>query len=122
MSPLRVLLLVLGPLIGVVAIAIPTYDWYYTKYVWPETIQREVLGVVLSASGELINHEGFSHYGQGMYRWRFRISKNSQLLNRFCIGQELAHCKFSRSREVSPDLARIVSYEEGILSVEEDWT
>lgn len=108
--------------LAVVASGLAARDWYYTRYIWPREIQQEVLGSLLAPSRSLVAYEGYSHYGQGMYRWRYKIDLASKELEALCAGQKIDKCMFSRSRVISEDVRQVVSYEGGILTVEEDWS
>jgi hypothetical protein len=106
----------------VVVLGLVARDWYYTRYVWPREIQQEVLGKLLAPSRSLVAYEGYSHYGQGMFRWRYKMDPASKELAALCAEQTIDKCVFSRSRVISEDVREVVSYEGGILTVEEDWS
>jgi hypothetical protein len=106
----------------VVAATFIARNWYYERYVWPREIQQQLLGGLLAPSGSLLQYEGYSHYGQGSFRWRYNVEKDSSLLRVLCGSQPIDSCIFRKARMVSKDVTQSVSYEGGILTVEEDWS
>jgi hypothetical protein len=106
--------------IGIAAFA--ARDWYYGRYVWPLEIQKEVLGGVLAPSSSLIEYKSSTHYADGTFRWRFKVEPGSKMLASLCDAQPIERCVFSKARIISEDVNRIVSYEAGILTVEENWS
>jgi hypothetical protein len=96
--------------------------WYYRHYVWPREIQQQLLGGQLAPSSSLVEYDGYSHYGQGAFRWRYKVEQQSKLLGTLCGDQRVDQCVFHRTRMLSDDVTQSVSYERGVLTVEEDWS
>lgn len=115
----RVLLVI--SLVGIGIAAFIARDWYNRRYVWPIEIQQALLGGLLAPSSALIQQEGYSHFGQGMYRWRYRVDPKTELLRSLCGPQRIDTCVFTKSRMVSSNVGQIVGYQTSVLTVEEDW-
>ena len=92
---------------------------FYERSVRPERIQEELLGVRLGLSGDLESMEGESNYGEGMYRWTYKIPQMTPELSRFCQGKNIHDCKFARSRKLSKDVTHSISFSASNLVVEE---
>lgn len=114
--------MLVGCLILVVAGAVfALHNWYYRRYLWPAEIQRNVVGVELAAGASLIGRESFSAYGQGMHRWKYDVSGGAGL-QRMCGVRLIKDCRFVQTRRVSSDVEQTLSYQDGILVVEEVWS
>ena len=98
------------------------YNWHYRKYIWPAEIQKKLLGSVVGHPADLIRQEGYSAYGEGLFRWEYVIRKNSRDLEHLCAGEALAKCRINRSIKLEDGVYQSVTYSSGILSVEEIWT
>jgi hypothetical protein len=107
--------------LGCVSVGLAIYDWYYKRYLWPAHIQRSVAGVELTSGATLINYDGYSAYGQGAHRWRYDAAENAPL-RRICAPSPIDSCRFIRTRRLNSDVEQTVSYEKGVLIVEEVWS
>lgn len=97
-------------------------NWYYEHYVGPREIQQQLLGGLLAPSSSLLDYDGYSHYGQGAFRWRYKVDPHSKLLGTLCGDQRIDQCVFHRTRMLSDDVTQSIRYEAGVLTVEEDWS
>jgi hypothetical protein len=72
--------------IGIVVAAIAIYGqgWYFDRYTWPRKIQREILGKVVVEHGALLTYAGFSHFGQGGFRWTYRVEPTNPTIAEYC--------------------------------------
>jgi hypothetical protein len=122
MKPVRMYVLVASVACSALAGLYVAHNWYYRRYVWPCEIQQQLLGGLLAPSNSLLEYDGYSHYGQGAFRWRYKVEQHSKLLGKLCGNQRLDQCVFHRTRMLSDDLTQSVSYRSGVLTVEEDWT
>jgi hypothetical protein len=109
-------------LVAVVAGAVYARIWYYGRYVWPADIQERVLGVVVVSADDLVEHTGFSHFGQGMYTWRYRVSDTNAEIIKLCSGRPIATCSFIKWKQLDPNVKLSVGLADGVLTLEEDWT
>lgn len=107
--------------LGCVGIGFALYNWYYIRYLWPADIQRSVAGVELASASALINYDGFSVYGQGIHRWMYEAIENPRL-RKMCAPKPISNCRFSRTRSLTSDVQQAVSFEGGVLIVEEVWS
>ena len=96
-------------------------DWYYRRYVWPSEIQHQLLGGLLARGRALTEYEGYAHYGQGMFHWRYKVERDSTLLAALCAGHQIDTCTFTKSRTPSADVSQVIAYANGVLTVEEGW-
>ncbi len=117
----RTVIAALAGLVLVSAVAMG-WNWHYRRHVWPKEIQAGVLGAQVVGSDELTTSEGFSAYGEGVFRWTYRISAADRTsLAQYCKGQELSDCRFSMSRQLNDGVFQSVTYRHGMLPVEEVW-
>lgn len=98
------------------------YGWYYRRYQWPIEIQKALLGRQVVEAKSLMDQEGYSAYGEGMFRWRYKIDKENKQLTILCRRQAIAVCKFSRTRQLSDGVTQTVTYSDGVLILEEVWS
>jgi hypothetical protein len=98
------------------------YNWHYRRYTWPAEIQSGLLGHVVASADELVRQEGNSAYGEGMFRWEYKMRNGSQHLQRLCAGKPLSTCEFTRSRQLEEGVSQAVRYYRGLLTVEEVWS
>lgn len=106
----------------VIAAAWSSWTWYYRSFVWPREIQTSILGSPIVDGRSLLGREGYSHYGEGMFRWRYRIYDGNSELARHCPDQRLTDCEFTKSRRVSAGVVQSITYSDGVLTVEEVWS
>lgn len=98
------------------------WNWHCRRYAWPQEIQISVLGVQVARCDELVSSEGFSAYGQGVFRWTYRIAaKGSSPLAQFCYGHGPDTCQFSKTKRLNDGVVQSVTYDDGMLTVEEIW-
>lgn len=117
----RLLIVALAGIV-LVGAALWGWNWQYRRYAWPKEIQTSVLGVQVVGSDELMSSEGFSAYGEGMFRWMYRVSPEDFIpLAQYCNGQEVSACQFTRTKRLSDGVVQSVTYAEGVLTVEELW-
>lgn len=107
--------------VGCVGIGLALYDWYYTRYIWPAEIQRSVAGGQLAPASALVNYDGFSAYGQGAHRWRYDAVESPRLRQK-CAARPISGCRFTETRRLNSDVEQTVSFEAGVLIVEEIWS
>ena len=101
--------------------AIAAHDWYDRRYAWPLAIQKYVIGENASDGATLIEYEGFSAFDQGAFTWRYASTDNAAL-RKLCGHDPVKNCHFVRSRFLTSNVLRMVSYERGILVVQEVWS
>lgn len=98
------------------------WNWHYRRDVWPKEIQASVLGAQVVGPDELASSEGFSAYGEGAFRWTYRIgTKDLMALAEYCNGQELETCRFTKSKRLNDGVVQSVTYSDGVLTIEEIW-
>ena len=97
------------------------YNWYYRTYKWPAEIQTSVLGSQIVDSASLLKREGYSHYGEGMFRWRYRIGSENPNLAWQCGNQTIEACRFTKTRRLADGVVQTATYSNGILTLEEVW-
>lgn len=114
-------MLIASLILVVAGAAFALHNWYYRRYLWPAEIQRNVVGVELANGASLIGRESFSAFGQGMHRWRYEVSGGAGL-QRMCGFRSIKDCRFVQSRRVSSEVEQTLSYQDGILVVEEIWS
>jgi hypothetical protein len=107
--------------VGCGAIGLLSYNWYYTRFLWPASVQRSVVGAELVSNSELNNYDGFTAYGQGAHRWTYDVVGNSHL-RKMCAPQPLSTCSFVRTRRLNSDVEQTVKLKTGVLIVEEVWS
>jgi hypothetical protein len=95
------------------------YDLHYRAVRWPARIQKETVGRVLATRNELLTQEDSFAWGEGFARWRYRFDLPSSRVGESCGSVDPKQCSFSRSRLVEEGVRVIVSYDDGILIVEE---
>ena len=88
--------------------ALWAYNWYYRRYTWPAEIQSGLLGHIVANADDLVRQEGNSSYGEGMFRWEYRLSGGSQHLQRLCDGKPLSVCEFTKSRQLEVGVSQTV--------------
>jgi hypothetical protein len=98
------------------------YKWYYRTYKWPAEIQTSVLGSRIVDSRSLLDREGYSHFGEGVFRWRYRIGSENTNLTKQCGDQPKDTCRFTKTRRLEDGVVQTATYSDGILIVEEVWS
>jgi hypothetical protein len=74
-------------------------------------------------SDALIDREGSSAYGEGAFRWRYRVDPRDPRLKPFCPAARTSKaCRFTRSRRISEGVDIYVSYSDGVMTLEEFWS
>ena len=121
MTRTRKSILVVVLALGCIGVGLAIYDWYFKRYLWPAAIQRSVAGVELTNGATLISYDGYSAYGQGAHRWRFDAVEDAPL-RQICGSSPISNCRFVRTRRLNGDVEQTVSYERGVLVVEEVWS
>lgn len=110
--------------LGIVALgAVGTIaqGWYYDQYVWPERIQKDLLGRAIARHAVLLHYQGFSHFGQGAFNWTYTVELSDEAIAEFCGSQVLVQCRFERKGKPAPNVQTFLIYERGTLLIEEDW-
>jgi hypothetical protein len=115
---------ILGTLVAVflVGVSLGAYNWHYRRYTWPAEIQSGLLGNVVAGADDLVRQEGYSAYGEGMFRWEYRMRSDNQYLPRLCDSEPLSTCEFTRSRQLEEGVSQVIRYSRGFLTVEEIWS
>jgi hypothetical protein len=108
--------------ITLAAVTCFTYNWYYNKYIWPEEIQISVIGRRIVGPGSLIDRVGYSHYGEGMFRWRYRVGATNGWVRSVCGIQTTGSCNYTKSRQISADVSQTITYSNGVVILEEVWS
>jgi len=98
------------------------YNLYYRAYGWPLEIQKGVLGGQVGDVASLLEREGYSAYGEGMFRWRYRVDKGNKRLAALCGNQAIPVCRFTRTRRLDDGVIQSAHYSDGILILEEVWS
>jgi hypothetical protein len=99
------------------------YDWYYRARIWPAELQQQLLGAEIVRSDALIDREGSSAYGEGRFRWRYRLDPRDPRLKKFCpAARAPGDCRFARSRRIAEGVDIYVSYSGGVMTFEEYWS
>jgi hypothetical protein len=97
-------------------------NWYDNKYGWPGRIQIELFGKQIVDPSALIYHDGFSHFGQGRFLWRYRVTSETPELMKLCHNQPLEKCSFSKDRVIKEGITLYGDYSQGVLTLDEDWS
>ena len=107
-----------------IGILLYAHDYHYRRYTWPADIQTKVLGGTQITDGAtLVSWESDSVvYGEGGFKWTFRLNVRNDHLKRLCGAQPVLKCKFTRSRHLSDGVDLFVEYADGILIIEEAWS
>jgi len=95
--------------------------WYYDAVAWPREIQMTLFGRQLTFHDDLIHHEGFSHGGQGAFRWDYRIEPGNRSVQALCATQPLQTCRWQRRARPDPNVSQEAVFQNGILTLEEGW-
>lgn len=98
------------------------YDRHYFGAIWPETVQKEVVGTTLVTEDALIASERHFAMGEGFARWRYRVEGQNPALRHLCGTTDLPRCSFTKSRQIEEGVGLTVTFSEGILTVEEWWS
>jgi hypothetical protein len=105
-----------------IAAALAGHHWYFQRYLWPAEIQSNLLGNQIADSDALIRREGYSAYGEGAFRWYYRVDSRRPELTRLCRGQPSATCRFTKSHKLREGIEQTVYYSNGVLLLEEIWS
>jgi hypothetical protein len=98
------------------------WNWHYCRYEWPDEIQVRVLGTAVAGAEDLVSYERFSAYGEGAFRWTYRIAGPRQApLAKYCKGNVLDGCRITKTKRLNEGVVQSVTYVEGTLIVEEIW-
>ena len=108
--------------LAVSAAALGGYNWYYRTYKWPRDIQVALLGSEIVDQANLLKREGYSHFGEGMFRWRYQVGGGNTGLAKQCGGQSVQTCHFAKTRTLSDGVVQAATYSRGILTLEEVWS
>ena len=117
--------LILWALLAAAAVAASSlaYNWYYRARIWPAELQRNLLGSEIALPDALIDRQGSSAYGEGMFRWRYRVDPRDPRLKQFCPGARTPQaCRFTRSRRIAEGVKIYASYSGGVMTLEEIWS
>ena len=99
------------------------YDHYYRTRIWPAGLQQTLLGQEIAGSDALIDRIGSSAYGEGMFRWRYRVDPNDPRLKSYCpVALTPQACRFTRSRRLAEGVDIYASYSSGVLTLQEFWS
>jgi hypothetical protein len=104
------------------AVILLSYGWYYIHYIWPEEIQANVLGRSVVGNNFLLKREGYSHYGEGEFRWEYRVARENREVVALCYPKSITVCSFRKSRRINEGVEQTVVYVNGVLIVEEVWS
>lgn len=111
------------PVVAALAALALAYDWYYRTRIWPAELQRNLLGSEIVRPEALIDRAGSSAYGEGMFRWRYRVDPRDPRLKKFCPAALTSQpCRFTRSRRITEGVDIYVSYSDGVMTFEEVWS
>lgn len=110
---------VIGALLTIALAA--SFGWYYERYLWPQRIQKELLGRVVVDKSELVHREGFSHYGEGGFKWRYSVRRPTAALTALCGGRSIPTCRISKVREISEGVTVSFELQGGVVTIEEIW-
>jgi hypothetical protein len=106
-----------------VAASLLIYQHYYRARVWPAELQRDLLGVQIAEPDALIDRDGSSAYGEGMFRWRYRVDPRDPRLRKFCpAASRWEACRFTRRRRIAEGVDVYVTYSGGVMLLEEIWS
>ena len=82
-----------------------------------------MLGLELARPDAQIDREGSSAYGEGMFRWRYRVDPRDPRLKQFCPAAPTPEgCRFKRKRRIAEGVDIYVSYAGGVMTLEEWWS
>jgi hypothetical protein len=98
-----------------------TWGWYYDRYVWPDRIQRELLGRVIVERNALAEFEGGAAFGQGMFRWTYKAPLPANLLPEYCGSQPVRSCRFEKHGSPESQVETYLIFDKGKLVLEEWW-
>ncbi len=98
------------------------HGWYFRRYAWPAEIQQNLFGRQIASSDSLLTQEGFSAYGEGMFRWRYQVEAGGKAWDALCLNHTFADCKFTKTRRLDDGVDQTASYADGILTLEEVWS
>lgn len=96
-----------------------THHAYWINKRWPELIQSETLGHVVTTDSKLVSREGSSAYGQGLYRWTYQLSVGD--IAAICGKAIRQACQLNKHLHTKDGVDRIVAYSDGTLVLEEIW-
>jgi hypothetical protein len=113
---------VMSTLVIGIATILTTVHWYYQRYVWPAQIQKELFGRQIADANVLSDRISEAAYGQGMFRWTYRIDPANSGLQELCGLATIKKCRFTRSKHSKKGVDLGASYADGILIVEEWWS
>jgi hypothetical protein len=120
-AKVRLTLIAVVCLVGIGGAAAGTYDWYYKRYLWPADIQDHLFGDRLVDASTLLKCEGSAAWGQGMFRWTYRIDISDGRLRKLCGSQPLGTCRFVKVRHLKSGVDLDATYVGGVLTLEEWW-
>lgn len=115
------LLYVTSALIISVSVLTYIYHCYYNKNIWPADIQTHLFGRQIVNRESLVAQEGFSHYGQGMFRWTYNIKMTNSEIKILCGNQDITECNFSREKKLNDDVILTSRFSNDTLILEEIW-
>jgi hypothetical protein len=97
------------------------HRWYYENVRWPREIQMNIFGRVVASHDDLISREGFSHLGQGAYRWDYRIQRGNASVQSLCGARSIETCNWTRRAQPYAHVTQDAIFKNGILTLEESW-
>jgi hypothetical protein len=102
--------------------AVYSLHWYQSRITRPALIQREVLGREITSYGQLTTYEGSGAYGEGLWRWIYRLPVSNEWSSLCQRGTDKGACEFSRTRQVpGQEIQETVEYSSGKLTITEIW-
>lgn len=122
MKPKLNMVIIASTVVIGIAAFLASYHWYYQRYVWPAEIQKELFGRQIVDANLLTDRIAESAYGQGMFRWTYRIDPTKSNLREFCGLATIKKCRFTKSKHLKEGVDLDASYSDGILIVEEWWS
>jgi hypothetical protein len=94
---------------------------YYEEYSWPNDIQEHLFGQVVVSHDELLSRQGFSHMGQGAFRWDYRITRTNAIIQSLCDSNPVDKCSWSKHADVAAHVSLDAVFHNSVLTLEESW-
>jgi len=122
MKPKQKYLVIAFLVVAGVGTIFATNHWYYQRYIWPAEIQKELFGRQIVDANLLPVRIADSGYGEGMFRWTYRIDPASADFREYCGSTPVKSCRFQRTKHLKEGVDLSASYANGVLTIEEWWS
>jgi hypothetical protein len=104
----------------VTIMSVSAYNWYNQRYLWPVSLQKQLLGKQVVAHNRLVKFESYAAYGEGLHSWEYSLAGVDD--KDLCPTTNRQSCDFVSTKSIDQGQTEIVISRKGdILKIQEFW-